>query len=116
MPAPDLFADVKHRCFIAFTFADHDRPLDRKRVERSAHRIDRGLIGAMPITATHQARGSERRSFGHAYRFECEVAIHFLFSSHSTPIFARSASGRRTIFPEGPMHACVVSPVVSRVF
>ncbi len=62
--APEFLADEEHRRFVALAFTDHDAPVDLHLVERVAHLFDGGAVGDVAFTASHPARGSERRALG----------------------------------------------------
>lgn len=53
-----LLADIQHRRFVLFSFADHHHAIHRHRVERKAHCIDRRLIGGILVATTHEAGGA----------------------------------------------------------
>src|SRR5262249_43170084 len=67
--------DEKHRRFIDFALADHDRTVDRQFVEFAAHGIDRSLVGCLVLAVTAQARRGYRRPFGDAYDLETENTL-----------------------------------------
>ena len=78
-PAPcpaDLLADVEHRRLVALAFADDDRAGELDLVHRPAHGLDRGLVGAVVIPATHVARGCDGRGLGDADHLEREQLFH----------------------------------------
>ena len=72
----DLLADVEHRRLVALAFADHDLAVELDRVQHLAHGLDRGVIGGLLVTATHEPRALERGGLGHADEFHCEVTVH----------------------------------------
>ena len=47
----DALADVQHRCFVDFAFANHDSAVDVDQVEHNAHGVDGGAVGGIFITA-----------------------------------------------------------------
>src|SRR6185295_364406 len=71
----DLFTDEKHRRFIDFALADHDRAVDRQFVEFAAHGVDRGLIGGLVLAVPAQARRGDRGPFGNADDLETENTL-----------------------------------------
>ena len=62
--AAELLADVQHRRFVAFAFADDDSAGDLHVAERLAHLFDRRAVGGVALAATHPARRGQRRAFG----------------------------------------------------
>ena len=93
----DLLADVEHRRLVALAFADHDRAVDGERIERRAHRVDRGLVGRLFVTPPHQPRGREGRRLGHPDGLQCEVAIHLRCLGHGFPPGPRPQSISRPV-------------------
>ena len=71
----DLLADEEHRRLVALALADHDGALDRQPVELAAHRIDRGLVGALLVAVAAQPRRRHRRALRHPDDFERENAL-----------------------------------------
>ena len=69
----DLLADVEHRRFVALTFADDDRAVDRDRVERLAHRLDRDLVRLVPVALAHGVGAGDRRLLDDAEEVEREI-------------------------------------------
>ena len=72
---PDLLADIEHRRLVALALADHHGAVDLERVERRAHRLDRGMIGRFLVAATDELRRGDRRRLGHPDHFEHQHAI-----------------------------------------
>ena len=50
----NLFTDIKHRCFVAFAFADHHNAGNIKFVQLGPHCIHGGLICGLFIAASDQ--------------------------------------------------------------
>ena len=71
----DPLADIEHRRLVALALADHHGAVDVERVERGAHRLDRGMIGRLLVAAADQLRGRDRRRLGDPHHFEHEHAI-----------------------------------------
>ena len=69
----DLLADVQHRRLVALAFADDDRAVDRHRVHHPAHRLDRDLVGLVPVALAHRVGAGNRRLFDDAQEFEREI-------------------------------------------
>jgi hypothetical protein len=76
MRPADLLADEQHRRLVAFTFADHDRAVDRHRVHDLPHRFDRDLVGFVPVALPHRVRTGNRRLFHDPEKLEREVGVH----------------------------------------
>ena len=72
---PDLFADIQHRRFVTLAFADHHGAVHIERVERLAHRFDRGGISRFLVPAPDQLRRCNCRRFGHAHQFQHQHAL-----------------------------------------
>ena len=68
---PDLLTDVEHRRFVALAFADHDRAVDRQRIESFAHGVDRRLVRGFFIAASGPARAIQRRRFRYTNSLQC---------------------------------------------
>jgi hypothetical protein len=66
----DPFADVQHRRFVALTFADDDRPVDRNGVHHLSHRLDSHLIGMMAVALSHRVRTGNCRLLDDAKEFQ----------------------------------------------
>ena len=79
----DLFTDIEHRCFVAFTLTDYDGAVHIKVVERSAHRFDGSSVRRLFITPADHAGSCHSRSFGHAYHFKDKDAVHCAASQFS---------------------------------
>ena len=47
----DALANVQHRRFVDFAFANHDSAVDVDQVEHNAHGVDGGAVGGIFITA-----------------------------------------------------------------
>ena len=71
-----LFADVEHGRLVALAHADDDRAADVQRAERAAHRLRRGLVGAVMIAEPHETSRRERRCLRHTHDLERQVSIH----------------------------------------
>ena len=50
-----FFADIQHRGFVAFAFADDDNAVDVELVELGPHGVDRSLVGGLLVAAPDQA-------------------------------------------------------------
>jgi len=75
-PAPtDLLADIQHRRCVLFTLANDDHTVHLDHFEAVAHGVDGSLVERILIAATHPARSSQRRGFGHAAQLHGDVAI-----------------------------------------
>ena len=72
----DALADEQHRRLVALALANHDGAVDRDGVEAMAHRLDRHLIGLVPIALAHRVRARDRGFLDHAKEFEREVRVH----------------------------------------
>jgi len=72
----DALADIEHRRLVALALADHDPSGEVDLVHRRAHRLGRGGIGGVLLTATHETSGFDRRRFGHADHLEREELFH----------------------------------------
>ena len=85
-----LLADIQHRRFVAFAFADHHRTRDIQAVQRIPHGVDGDLIGHPFVPAAHLTRCRKRRSFGDAHHFQRQIAIHLARISHFAllPLYA----------------------------
>ena len=71
----DLLADVEHRRLVALALADHDGAVDVERVERGAHRLDRGGVGGLLVAAADQLRGGDRGRLGDPNHLQHQDAI-----------------------------------------
>ena len=71
----DLFADEQHRRLIPLALADHDDAVDRERIQRLAHGVDRGLVRGFLVAASHQPGCRQRRRLRHANRLQRQVAF-----------------------------------------
>ena len=60
---------------VALALADHDRAVDRQRVQLAPHRVDRRLVGRLLLAAPAQPRRRDRRALGHADEFERQDAL-----------------------------------------
>src|ERR1700727_1053707 len=69
----NFFADVEHRSFVAFAFADHDSPVHLYGVHRFAH----GFDGDVAIAKTHRARSGDRAVFDDTQKFQAKLLFHF---------------------------------------
>lgn len=54
-----MFADIKHRCFIHFPFADHDGAGDRSQRKLGVHPVNSQLICAFLIAFAHEPAAAE---------------------------------------------------------
>jgi hypothetical protein len=70
----DLLANEQHRRFVHLAFADHDRALDRKLTQFSAHRIDSRLVRHLFRAAPAQSRCGHRGPFRYPHDFERQRA------------------------------------------
>ena len=77
--ATDLLSDEKHRRFVAFTLADHNRAVHVECVERLAHGFHRGGVCRLLVAAADQLGSGDGRRFGHADHFEYENAVERIF-------------------------------------
>ena len=71
----DLLADIEHRRLVALALADHHRAVHLERVQRRAHRLDRGMVGRFLVAAADQLRGGDRRRLGDPHHFQHQHAI-----------------------------------------
>ena len=71
----DPLADEQHRRLVALALADHHRAVDVERVQRRAHRLDRGMIGRLLVAAADQLRRRHRRRLGHPDHLQHQHAI-----------------------------------------
>src|SRR6202042_1026189 len=60
---------------VLLALADHDHAVHRHRVEHVAHRVDRGLVGALLVAAADHPGRRERGRLGHADQLEREVPV-----------------------------------------
>ena len=70
-----FFADVKHRCFIAFAFANHHDARDIQQVQLIAHGVNGGLIGGFFIAAPDQFGRGQSGGLGHAGQAQGQQAV-----------------------------------------
>ncbi len=54
-PAADFFADIEHRRFVDFAFADHNLAVDINGIQDVSHRVDGSAIGTVFIAASQPA-------------------------------------------------------------
>ena len=71
----DLLADIEHRRLVALALADDHGAVHRQRVERGAHRLDRGGIGGVIVAAPDPGRGGDRGGLGYPDHFEHEDSV-----------------------------------------
>ena len=83
LAVPDLLAVVEHRRLVLLPLADHDDAAHRDAVEDEAHRVDRGLVGALLLAAADPARRGHRARLGHADELHRDVAVGGLARSRS---------------------------------
>ena len=72
----DLLADEQHRRFIALPFSDHDRAVDRNRIQDLPHRLHCHLIGSMPIAVAHGVRRGNRGVLDNAQELQGQIKRH----------------------------------------
>ena len=66
----DLLADVEHRRLVALALTDDDRAVDRHRIHLAPHRLDRDLIGLVPVALPHRVRAGDGRLLDDAQEVE----------------------------------------------
>ena len=71
----DLLADVEHRRLVALALADDDRAVDRHRVHLAPHRLDRHLVGLVPVALPHRVRAGDGRLLDDAQEVEREIGV-----------------------------------------
>ena len=71
----DPLADVQHRRLVPLALADHHGAVDAQHVQRLTHGVDRRLIRRALVAAAHPGRARDRRTLGHAHRFQRQVAV-----------------------------------------
>ncbi len=74
----DTFADVEHRRFIAFAFANHDRAVHGNGVHDFAHAFSSDFVREMAVALTHGAGRCNRGLFHDTQELEREVAFNVL--------------------------------------
>ncbi len=73
---PDRLADVEHRRLVALPFADDDPAAQVHEAERLSHRLRGRAVGALPIAASDEAGGRQRRRLGYPNDLESQVSVH----------------------------------------
>jgi hypothetical protein len=61
--AADFLADKEHRHLVPLALAYHNGAVDRHRIERPPHRLDRCMVGPIRIAHAHGARRRNGRVF-----------------------------------------------------
>ena len=84
-----FFADVEHRRFVTFAFADDDRAVDRYRVHDLAHGFHGDLIRLVAVALPHRVSAGDGRLLDDAKEFEREIRIHRRFRSGARSYHAR---------------------------
>ena len=72
---PDVLADVQHRRFVFFAFADDDDAVDVDFTQHAAHRIDRGLVDGVLIAAPDEFAGDDGRRLRRPQKFELDPSV-----------------------------------------
>ena len=93
----DPLADEQHRRLVALALADHHRAVDVERVERRAHRLDRGMIGRLLVAAADQLRRRDRRRLGDPHHFEHQHPVQNMTCLHhrsANPLAFRSGADK----------------------
>ena len=73
---PDFLTDIQHRRLVSLAFADDDGAVDGDGVHLAPHRLDRHLVGQMPIALAHGVRTGDGRLLDHAQELEREIGFH----------------------------------------
>ena len=71
----DVLAVEQHRRFVLLALADHDRAVEVDGGEERPHRVDRRAVRVLLRTAPDEGHRADRRGFGGAHEFECEVSV-----------------------------------------
>ena len=74
----DLLADEQHRRLVALALADDDGAVDRHRVHLAPHRLDRHLVGLVPVALAHRLGAGDRRLLDDPQEVERQVRVHEL--------------------------------------
>src|SRR5687767_558706 len=70
-----FLADVEHRRFVAFAFANHDAPAHRHRLHHFTHRLDGDLIRVFSVALAHRARRGDCRRLTYAQEIERQLTL-----------------------------------------
>src|ERR1700752_1625277 len=70
-----FFANVEHRRFVTFAFANHHAPAHGHSVHYFPHCFDSYVIRKLSITLTHGSGGSYCRGFGYAQEIQRQLAL-----------------------------------------
>ena len=71
----DLLAVEQHRRVVLLALADDHHAAHRHRVDQHPHRVHRGPVGPVLVTAAHPPGGGHRRGLGHPGQLEGQVAV-----------------------------------------
>src|SRR5207248_1515421 len=73
-----LFADIQHRCLVAFTFANDDRSAHGNGIHGAAHGFGSYLISPFAVTHAHRLGRFNGRFFHDASELERQFKLHVL--------------------------------------
>ena len=99
----DLLAVVEHGRFVLLALADDDDALHRHGGDQLAHRVDRGRVGPVLVTASDPSARGHRSSFGDTDELEGEVAIWLFGSDAQRPRDSGYRHASDAIHPAAPL-------------
>src|SRR5262249_49808757 len=82
----DVLAVEQHRGVVLLTLPDHDDATHRYRIDKSAHRVDRGAVAALLVAASDPTAGGHRGRFGDPYQVKGEVTVRFLWLTYGRDV------------------------------
>ena len=76
-----FFADIQHRCFIHFAFADNNGTFNIYGIKGCAHSVNSQTVSTVLVASAYKMTAGNSCSLGYTYKFQRKLSVHS--SQHS---------------------------------